>query len=217
MTKAHFNDHAAEYDQHAEIQAIIADKLISKTPLKHEAPKILELGCGTGYIANQLRNCYPKAHIHLCDISANMLQEAQKKCGDKNFSYELCSFPKQTQKYDLIISSMALQWFDQLPDTLELCKSSLSPSGIMSFALPIEGTLKLLPEVFDDLGFNLMALLIGNKRSSLKSVGTSSALARLKSAPRLKPLINPLNYCVTFIILGPTLAINSILDKFAKF
>lgn len=156
MTKAHFNEHASEYDQHAQIQAIIADKLIAKTPLTQAPLNILELGCGTGYIANQLRQIYPKAKFHLCDTSSRMLQQAQKKCGNKNFTYEQCSFPQEAQKYDLIISSMALQWFENLPETLKLCKKNLRPSGIMSFAMPIEGTLKLLPEVFGevDLSFN---------------------------------------------------------------
>ena len=151
MIKAHFNEHASEYDQHAQIQAIIADKLISNIKLTHEAPKILELGCGTGYIANQLRHTYPNASFHLCDISVNMLDQARRKCGKENFTFEQCSFPKQPQKYDLIISSMALQWFDNLPKTLKLCKESLSPKGIMSFAMPIEGTLTILPQVFYDL------------------------------------------------------------------
>ena len=163
MTKAHFNEHASEYDQHAQIQAIIADKLIAKTTLKSAPQNILELGCGTAYISNQLHQHYPKAKFHLCDNSTQMLEQAQLKCGHRNFTYEQCSFPKQAHKYDLIISSMALQWFDQLPETLKLCKAALNPLGTMSFAMPIEDTLKLLPEVFEELGFNFNGINYWNE------------------------------------------------------
>ena len=158
MTQAHFNEHASEYDQHAQIQASIANKLIASLNLSKEPKKILELGCGTGYVSHKLKSLYPEAQFTCCDISRAMLTQAKAKCGEKNFNYLECSFPEHDEKYDLIISSMALQWFPQLEDTFALAKKSLTARGQLVFSIPVEGTLEILPQSFARLGYTFEGL-----------------------------------------------------------
>ncbi len=48
--------------------------------------RILELGCGTGYVTEQLSNLFPKAHITAIDFAESMIEVAKtrKKCGKCN-------------------------------------------------------------------------------------------------------------------------------------
>lgn len=66
----------------------MAHSLLSTLDRRYSANssiRILELGCGTGYVTEQLSNLFPKAHITAIDFAESMIAVAKtrqnvKKC-----------------------------------------------------------------------------------------------------------------------------------------
>jgi tRNA (cmo5U34)-methyltransferase len=75
------------------------------------APRILDLGAGTGLFSSLIRRKYPNASLTLIDLSEEMLKEAQSRFGvDPTVSYiaaDYSSYP-YTEKYDAVISSLSI-------------------------------------------------------------------------------------------------------------
>lgn len=76
-----------------------------------EAPRILDLGAGTGLFSSFIRTKYPNAELTLIDLSEEMLKVARSRFGnDPNVSYitaDYSSYPYK-EKYDAIVSSLSI-------------------------------------------------------------------------------------------------------------
>lgn len=127
---------AHSYHQHANLQRNIAKKLVSFLPEK--APyKILEIGCGTGFVTEILLHKYPQSQIHVTDISQDMLQYTQQRfTGYKNLTFSVQDGENLNvnQEYDLIISSMVIQWFENPNATLHGYTNILTNNGSIYFS-----------------------------------------------------------------------------------
>lgn len=135
-----FSRFAKTYDANNVIQKEVAKKLVEK--IKGKPQNILDLGCGSGAVYKNLSfTC--KNFIGI-DSSAQMCkvhpQEKNTKLYNKNF--EFLNFDtelNQYKKFDLIISSSALQWAKDLKSIMKFCKSH---SDEILFALFTDGTFK---------------------------------------------------------------------------
>lgn len=79
------------------------------------AKKILDLGAGTGLLSTFVRLWYPDAHIHLMDVSTEMLQRARLRlASDLNVSYEVADYSTAQlgEGYDAIVSALAIHHLD---------------------------------------------------------------------------------------------------------
>ncbi|MDR0306448.1 MAG: methyltransferase domain-containing protein [Chitinispirillales bacterium] len=137
--KNHFEEEAEEYD--IIIQKLIpyynqmVDALVSVIPFSEESVfSTIDLGCGTGTISKSLKNKFPNAGITCVDISVNMLEIAKNKIGGNvnciQADFNGFDFP---QKYDLIVSSLALHHLENDNDKLEFYKKinlSLNQDGV---------------------------------------------------------------------------------------
>jgi len=140
-----FSRFAHQYDQHNMIQAEVAKTLVSKVP-QGSYESIIDIGCGSGAVYANLKGAdLSFDHLTVLDSSQNMLdihpqnEKIQKICGDFNsddFKHSL----KQS-KYDLLLSSSALQWSQDLDFTLSII-ASLSDRAYL--AIFISGTFKTL-------------------------------------------------------------------------
>jgi len=108
--KLEFSKYALNYSKNSLIQKEIAGELISS--LDSQPKKILDLGCGTGHILNNI-NWEIEKFIGV-DFSQNMCDLHKK---DKNIEIICDNFDnpnlyKQLEKYDfdMILSSSSLQW-----------------------------------------------------------------------------------------------------------
>jgi S-adenosylmethionine-diacylgycerolhomoserine-N-methlytransferase len=55
-------------------------RLIRSLPFdRHDAFRVLEVGCGTGHNLQRLARRYPQAQLHGIDVSGDMLRKAKKK------------------------------------------------------------------------------------------------------------------------------------------
>ncbi len=138
---AAFSAAAATYENGADVQFNVAGRLsarIAKLPLS-PAPRILEIGCGTGFLSRKLRESFRDASWTITDISPQMLERCRANLGpvqDTSFKVmdgEAPSFATG-ERFDLICSSLAFQWFENLPATLAKLADLLVPGGHIAFA-----------------------------------------------------------------------------------
>jgi malonyl-CoA O-methyltransferase len=146
-------DRAAQlYEATAQFQHEVVERLMKLLQERRKgasflAPAcILDGGCGTGYGASLLQQVWPDALVVGCDLAPGMAGQAQARgvtavCGD------LERLPFADGAFDLIWSSLALQWCQ--PDTVfaELCRV-LRPGGVLVFTSLGPGTLHELATAF---------------------------------------------------------------------
>jgi malonyl-CoA O-methyltransferase len=75
----HFSRAAATYDEAALVQADMARDLAVLCPALPAAPRLLEIGCGTGLFTDQLLALYPDASLTIVDISPAMTDHCREK------------------------------------------------------------------------------------------------------------------------------------------
>ena len=131
-----FGDHAGKYDANSSIQKKIAETLITYCPDLGKTPQILEIGCGTGHLTQLLLEKYSNANFVITDINPDMLNV----CKDKYSSHSSeCSIEFTTMDgeglgvplntFDLIVSSMTVQWFHTPRKSVEAWTDHLRPDG----------------------------------------------------------------------------------------
>jgi len=124
---------AAQYERHARVQRLVARALatrIAGLPLP-PVPRVLEIGCGTGYLARALREEGLGGEWLLTDISAAMVARARETLGEgpRYAVLDGESGPKPDGAFDLICSSLATQWFTDEPAALARWRDWLAPGG----------------------------------------------------------------------------------------
>jgi SAM-dependent methyltransferase len=154
---------------------------------------ILDVGAGTGNVANYLIEKFPHAKVTLVDKAANMLIKAKGLIGDKS-DYELFPFPLEDSdyfirnnrnKYDYIISHLSLQ---SLINNLENLSSFVSNCNNL---LQINGSIILAIHNSHDIPFERQSssnqndsfrqgLLNEIENNGLKTKDTSSSPFRIE-------------------------------------
>ena len=129
------------YTQNGVIQKIIATKLVELIPQKPcDVLSILDIGCGTGFIAQKLiEKGFSLIKILQIDANYDSLKIAQQFAKTEVFDFN--SPLKFPQKFDIITSSMSLQWAKDLPRTIEHIKLLLNKNGIFIASIPLDGSL----------------------------------------------------------------------------
>lgn len=102
--------------------------------------RILDLGCGTGNLTDQILKYYPEAEIDALDISEDILKESQKRfMSQPNVRYIQADFRDMhlaPGSYDLILSTIAIHHL-QDDDKVNLYRDifqALTPGGLFIFA-----------------------------------------------------------------------------------
>jgi malonyl-CoA O-methyltransferase len=134
---ARFGAKADVYESHAGLQADVALKLAKHLP-DLEAPRVLELGCGTGLLSRHLIARYPDGAFHLTDAAPGMIGACRDNLEgtDANLSYEVmdAAGPIAYENLDLIVTSMMLHWLNNPLTVLENLQRRLAPGGVLLFA-----------------------------------------------------------------------------------
>jgi len=113
--KKHFNKEAEAFDKQVQKNIPCYNEmltaLINAIPNNKDSPKILDLGCGTGNIAQKALNRFPEAEVTCLDLSENMIEIAKDKLSSyENIEYIVGDFTQMelNTKYDVVLSSLAL-------------------------------------------------------------------------------------------------------------
>jgi malonyl-CoA O-methyltransferase len=133
-----FSQRAGTYDDAAALQRSVAHRLAERIGSSTVvAPRrILEIGCGTGFLSARLAQAFPESGLLLTDIAPAMLNRCRSRLGDRH-RYQVLDGERPeelTGQFDLIASSLAFQWFIDLRGGLERLSRLLAPGGRMLFA-----------------------------------------------------------------------------------
>ena len=146
-----FNRAAGRYDRVAELPCEVAERLLSRLDYINLTPqRILDLGCGTGFVAHCLHNQYRKSQIIALDQAESMLAVTNGKRGWFNRIRSSCAtfqaLPLAADSVDLILSNLALQWCDDWPIVIKELYRVLKPEGLLLFSSVGPDTLTELRE-----------------------------------------------------------------------
>ncbi len=112
--KNQFSKYANEYKNHNIIQQIVAKSLVRE--LKFQPKRILELGCGSGQVFKHID--WEIEFYKAIDASSSMceLHPKAKNVEVKCFDFDTKEFIDEIgkEKYDIVLSSSALQWSKDL-------------------------------------------------------------------------------------------------------
>ncbi|WP_294278130.1 methyltransferase [uncultured Sphingomonas sp.] len=149
-------DAASAYDAHAVVQRQVADWLADRiVTVAPPAPRVLEVGCGTGFLtgATLPRLCNP--HWLMTDIAPAMLARGLAKhpsARGRVMDGEHPDLPDEAP-FDLIVSSLAVQWFTDLEGGLRRLAQFLAPGGRLLVTTLTEGTFAAWHEAHRAEGF----------------------------------------------------------------
>lgn len=144
LLQKRFSVRAATYDRYARVQKKMAGQLMEDARRRTIEPprRILEIGCGTGYLTERLRQRFPTAEITAVDLAPGMLEMARRRLKDDSIRW-ICGDIEEmelTESYDLIVSNAAFQWFNELPQTIRKLREQLDAGGSLLFSTFGEST-----------------------------------------------------------------------------
>jgi malonyl-CoA O-methyltransferase len=159
-----FERAAASYDQVAVLQRAVADRMAERLQyIKHDPLAILDAGCGTGYARPLLQGHYADARLISLDLALGMLKIARgvrpwwqkmlpaKSTAGAYICGDLEALPLQSGSVDLLWSSLALQWCNDLDATFAGMRRVLAPNGLLMFSTFGPDTLKELRQAFSQV------------------------------------------------------------------
>ena len=131
-----FDAAADTYDQVAGTQRRIAEGLARRVLALPTAahPEVLEIGCGTGALTTYLGPRLPDCHWLATDISPRMVAACARRTGTwATLAVMDGEDPALAgPRFDLIVSSLAVQWFTDLPAGLRRLHGLLKPGGVLA-------------------------------------------------------------------------------------
>ena len=136
----HAFDKARHYHQHAQVQQQVAETLAHRlaqisVPQK---PRILEVGCGTGFLSHPLLHRWPEGMFVVSDLSLPMVQRCRSTLAQENKKVHYVVMdgeqPAFSSDFDLIMASLVFQWFVDPIRSLVNLGGLLRPGGHLLFA-----------------------------------------------------------------------------------
>jgi malonyl-CoA O-methyltransferase len=134
-----FDRASASYDAAAALQERVRDELVGRLDdLKLAPASILDLGAGTGHASRALKRKFPGATVVAVDIAAGMLELARHQSRwlrrFERVRADAYALPFRDASFDLVFSSLMLQWCDDLDAVFGEIARVLKPGGALVFS-----------------------------------------------------------------------------------
>jgi malonyl-CoA O-methyltransferase len=148
-----FDRASASYDAAAALQERVRNELIERlAELKLEPSHILDLGAGTGHASRELKRRYPRSLTVAADIAPGMLTRAKAQSRwlrrFERVRADAYTLPFRDHVFDVVFSSLMLQWCDDLDRVFAEIGRVLKPGGALLFSTFGPGTLAELREAW---------------------------------------------------------------------
>lgn len=137
---------ARDYDRHARVQHDIAYDLAARIAALDlpENPRILEIGCGTGFLTQALIEAGIGGNWLVTDIAPAMVERCKARLGEsagRRFAVMDGEYGlPEMGEFDLVCSSLAMQWFDDEEMAVARMLRSVKVGGHCLFATLGAGT-----------------------------------------------------------------------------
>ena len=161
IVEHNFSRHPEEYNRIAETQKKVAAKIATVVADAQERTStqldILEIGCGTGFLTSDLMMRFPEANFTITDLSPAMLHFCKKNVPPvKSAKFELCDITRECPdaQFDIITSSLAFQWVEDMKTLINNLCNHLKPDGALIFSTLTEGTFANIVDIFSK--YNLL-------------------------------------------------------------
>jgi malonyl-CoA O-methyltransferase len=146
-----FDRASGSYDAAAALQERVRTELLGRLDeLKVSPQTVLDLGAGTGQASRALRRRYPKALTVAVDIAPGMLARAKLQSRwlrrFERVRADAYALPFRDASFELVFSSLMLQWCDDLDAVFGELARVLAPGGLLLFSTFGPGTLAELRE-----------------------------------------------------------------------
>lgn len=147
-----FHRSASGYESEAKIQLQVMSQLLELfQPYVGKYAKVLDVGCGTGWLLQQLQQRKLSWHLLGVDVAEAMCREAHAK-GVKVVRGDAENLPFADASVDAVFSSLCVQWLDRPQHFMREAIRVLRPGGRMAIATLGDKTLTELREAFSAFG-----------------------------------------------------------------
>ena len=147
-------DAAKEYDTHSSFQKADGLEMI-KFLVPKKGEKILDLGCGTGYLSKVLADLVePEGQVVAIDPDTERLKVARDKYTASNLQYLEGSsenIPGEEGEYDIVFSNFVIHWIEDKDTLFKNVARSLKTGGKFAFICVVHSESKIIvpPEVYN--------------------------------------------------------------------
>lgn len=148
-----FGRQASDYETHASVQKRVLAGFLELLKMERMVPRrLLDVGSGPGMLLRSLRGVYGDACAVGIDLAPGMCRKARENLKTDKHIHILTAdaehLPFQDSSFDLVVSTSAFQWLNELDTSFREAFRVLSPGGVFCFALFGEKTLYELRSSF---------------------------------------------------------------------
>ncbi|RMH50897.1 MAG: malonyl-[acyl-carrier protein] O-methyltransferase BioC [Zetaproteobacteria bacterium] len=134
---------AADYDSVAALQREAAARLDAHLNFTRITPRrMLDIGCGTGFLGRLLRRRFPKAELVALDLVPEMINRCRRSLGRgmpwrpkrRFLCGDATALPLAGESFDLVASNLTMQWIDRPERMVREMRRVLAPGGLLLFS-----------------------------------------------------------------------------------
>lgn len=139
-----FDRSAGEYDEILVHNRTGARRLVQALP-DGEYADVLDVGCGTGFVTEEMARRFPVERVTGVDPSDGMLERFWEKTGAIGVEATLVragvhDMPVPDEAFDAVVSGMAFHWFPDKPGAIAAMARRLRPGGVLGVLASGRGT-----------------------------------------------------------------------------
>jgi malonyl-CoA O-methyltransferase len=143
---------------------------------------ILEVGCGTGFITQELVNYFPDHPLEITDISLDMLEFCQRHLHfpspcSQPISFQVMdgeSLSVSSANYAAIASGFVIQWFEHPVKSLQKMTATLKPGGILVVSFPSDRSFPEWRQMCQQLDLPFTANILPNVQELCQQLVSNS-------------------------------------------
>jgi len=165
-----FDRAAPQYVEHAGLQRAVAWRLAGlcrRRPLPRG--RWLDLGAGTGMLADALETLHPGQSVGRLDGSEAMLARQRQRHDTQRWDLQQ-GLPPWPERPQVLASSFCLHWLDDPCLRLQQWYEALAPAGWLALALPVRGSFRQWHQAARAAGQSCTALPLPTATSLLEAV-----------------------------------------------